>query len=278
MEEMEGKMKELEKTMRSTEWRVLGDESRMDGRMALVEGRIAALELQADEEEEPWTRARAPRRRPARDFSDRSVSRNMLQRVEGKADAATREASTLRSRVSHLERTTVNVEEMRKKLEEMGIDLTKMQDDMAQGDKRIRVLEEKREAGLRHDLLSREISLGLVPRVAKLESRVAILDYRQGTTELQAGWTEQKFQGFWSVISSPSVSDTHVRTEALRVTWNEAARECQVRVAATPVLPPTVNIAAASRTSHPSTNPFVPRVIYSTNKPNNPNDKPASTY
>ena len=103
LKEMNAKMKMMEGMLTSLQWRRVDEENALEDRLGLLEARMATLEV-VTPKDDPWIVVSAAKRKPAREASERPITRGITHRVETRMEVIAGEHHQTRERVGVLEK------------------------------------------------------------------------------------------------------------------------------------------------------------------------------
>jgi hypothetical protein len=294
VEEVEERVKSVEKEVQDAIWKAAGDESRFEDRMMVLEARMAVLEVQ---EAESQPGRRTTRQRAAANVYGRASKRGGKQGGGDRNGDMASEVMNIRIRMGDVERVLEGWEGMRDKVGEVDVRVARAEGEVKAGSQKIGLLEARQEEGrLRQDIMSRDIgqgkaavNLGVLPRVSKLDSSVAKfeawmrdVDFRLGTYEEQAGWTDQKIRGIWQLATQENAADRYLQAATVLTIWETAAKAYNVRMQNAPRNTPdprTQNEIAPANAQRPTQiAQRVPAPVFYPASQNNPNINAPASY
>ena len=249
--------------VRNLEWRIEGTEHRVERKWEMAEARIVGLETTAKEMVKGRAEAWPSRQKPIRDTSEYHGLRGRIQKIENRIQGASQEIGGLRARVVDMERAVKEVGELRRKVNGLDVFLGSVHGEVIGCGRRVAAVEVKQEEGrLRLENGAREAATNwaiihtFLPRVGKIDAKLAEVDYRLITVEEQSIWLDQKARAVWLATVATDLTEKTIRCNGVRTTWNQAAEAFNRRLTATPYVskdprhPETGLILASTTTPH----------------------------
>ena len=247
-EEIEDRMQRMEGDVRELQWKAAGEEYRQ-GDFVLFESRLAALEVQKAEEADGWKIAQPNRRKPRAPATRGNRNRGGV--TGGKLDAINEEIFGVRMRMGDIEQVLKGVESWKGQITAMNLKMDGSIADAVLWMKKVGEVEAKcDELRLRQDVLTRDIgqgkaavNLGISPRISrieasvtKVENRMKGAEFRLGTYEEQASWTDQKIRGIFHLAIQESAPERFIFASTVRTVWETAAKAYEDRMRHAPLV------------------------------------------